>query len=150
MQSGIFTAMVGECIDGLEPDERACISAGVLAKVVRICAEWAEDNLGEYRPVQTLPKPPDMQIVKAKLLFPGDFVWRPDFTFDVISSAHVNIATDAVQVVFVGGREETIGFEAVRRIATDRAKADDWNLNRVLFTDETLDLLVAAYGTFAE
>lgn len=144
----VFADMATECIDGLDADERLSVPPRVFTKIVRICSEFAEANLCQrILTVDGLPRPPATQLIRAHLLGEGDFVWRETFSFDVIES--VTVTDIGVVICLTDGTETLLAKEQLKRVAMCRAQADEWNLNRVLFTDETIEMLALAYGTYS-
>lgn len=141
----IFNEMAGAVIDELEPDERSLLDTLVFTRIVAICAAVAERKIlppGAPRDLQ----PPPMHYIRAGLLIPGDYVWVPELTFEIIDS--VTREYGDMVIVYGGGRTALHGPNDPIRVAVSSAQAAIWNQERSLMDDETVRSLHAAFGSF--
>lgn len=115
-----YDSMMRACMDGLEEYERREINAGLLDRIVRICADVAVE-IGDSR------TPPTLQHIKAWSLRVGDTVWMPESenfaTAKVIRSDDVGL----LRVEFGHDITHWYASEDVVQIPVHRALAERWN-----------------------
>lgn len=133
--SDLFSEMLTACMNGLYDGERREMSAELLRRVIRICADVADTGDG----------PPPTAFIKAWTLRPGDLVWMSDCRFLAVET----IESDPVgmqRVEFEDGSSTWYQREEPVLIPTDRAQGHQWNRRRTFFGPEAVDRLLQVYG----
>jgi hypothetical protein len=141
----LFLEMDLACIQRLSVTERLLLNPKVYVRILRICADVAE-NCGKGEPDEIPPRPPSMQQIRADLVMPGDYAWRDDLSFDPVAS--VTTEEDEVVITYRSGRTTVHGRAEHLRVAVAPHKAALWNEGRAVMDDATLRAVAMDYGLF--
>ena len=141
---GVYSEMACEVVERLEPAAREHIEPRTFARVIQICADYAERRLGIKPDPLKLPNLPAMSFIEGRFLRLGDRVWRPDYRYTIVDG--IVFETTGVQVIYESGQSELVFGGEYRRVAMSRREADEWNERRAGFDDTTLELLDQMYG----
>lgn len=119
----LFDTMMRACLDGLYEGERREITAFLLGRIVRICADVVDDD-------QDVPLPALLWI-KAWTLRVGDLVWRPEpELFAGVTLIDSDSAVGVLRVAFDDDSTSWYSSADTVQIPMHRAVARTWNDRR--------------------
>lgn len=143
-----FERMILAVVGGLYDGERRELSAEMLRKLCRICADVALAEGGSPEEIE----PPAMHWIKAWLIRPNDMVWdRETVTFKRVAGSQT---TDAglirlsFSVIGVQDPDDGGWFQTTEdvEVAVHPGSAAQWNERRRTFDEETVDLLIKVHA----
>lgn len=141
----LYLAMAEACIDELDRDERLAIPEDVFGRVIKICAQVADDRQPRSLDSTDDLTPPRTVFIRAQLLRPGDWVWQTTkAAFDAVECASIDV--DGIYITWMGGGLCPYQFDDIVRVAANRLDAPAWNHRVAELDPGLLHELLAHYS----
>jgi hypothetical protein len=143
----VFGEMAELVVDRVGVARCQAVPDDVLRDIIRTCADVAEERLGIRRYGRELERPPATIPMRSKFLRTGDYVWRPDFAFDVVARTET-LDDTFLSVWYIDGGPDTFRQDDHLRVAVSRERGSEWNRYRSSLDNGALQQLAETYGVF--